>query len=101
MGTAGTGKSYLINMIQGRLNEIAKSNNLQENNMVLAPTGVAAFNIEGSTIHSSLSVPICGKNVDLKGESLKKIQNKLKDIQYFIIDEMSMVRRRFLFIIDL
>ncbi|PKC56152.1 hypothetical protein RhiirA1_429270 [Rhizophagus irregularis] len=31
-----------------------------ENNMVVAPTGVAAFNVEGSTIHSSLSVPICG-----------------------------------------
>ncbi|PKY56793.1 hypothetical protein RhiirA4_411377, partial [Rhizophagus irregularis] len=26
-----------------------------ENNMVVAPTGVAAFNVEGSTIHSSLS----------------------------------------------
>ncbi|EXX70471.1 hypothetical protein RirG_087140 [Rhizophagus irregularis DAOM 197198w] len=31
--------------------------------MVVAPTGVAAFNIEGSTIHSSLSVPICGDAV--------------------------------------
>ncbi|PKC52687.1 hypothetical protein RhiirA1_543429 [Rhizophagus irregularis] len=34
--------------------------------MVVAPTGVAAFNIEGSTIHSSLSVPICGVNVELE-----------------------------------
>ncbi|PKB96074.1 hypothetical protein RhiirA5_367638, partial [Rhizophagus irregularis] len=53
--------------------------------MVVAPTGVAAFNIEGSTIHSSLSVPICGVNVELEGEFLKKLQRKLKYI-YFIID---------------
>jgi hypothetical protein len=57
MSTAGTGKSYIINAIWGRLHEIAKEHNLHDNNMVVAPTGVAAFNIEGSTIHSSLSVP--------------------------------------------
>ena len=64
MGTAGTGKSYLINAIRRRLYEIVKEHNLHENNMVVAPTGVAAFNIEGSTIHSSLSVPICGVNIE-------------------------------------
>jgi hypothetical protein len=83
------------------LKEIAKEYGLHENNMVLAPTGIAAFNIDSSTIHSSLSVPICGTNFELEGESLKKLQNKLKHIQYFIIDEMSMVGRHFLAIIDL
>ncbi|CAB5392065.1 unnamed protein product [Rhizophagus irregularis] len=39
----------------------------------VAPTGVAAFNIEGSIIHSSLSVPKCGVNVELEGEILKKL----------------------------
>ncbi|EXX74719.1 ATP-dependent DNA helicase PIF1-like [Rhizophagus irregularis DAOM 181602=DAOM 197198] len=68
MGTAGTGKSYLINAIRGRLYEIAKKHNLHENNMVVAPTGVAAFNVEGSTIHSSLSVPICGRSIILIGD---------------------------------
>lgn len=68
MGTAETSKSYLINDIRGRLNEIAKEYGLHKNNMVLAPTGVAAFNIEGSTIHSSLSVPIYGTNVEIEGE---------------------------------
>ncbi len=99
MDTAGTRKSYLINTIRGKLDEIAKEHNLHENNTVFAPTGVVAFNIEGRTIHSALSVLIL--NVELEGESLKKFQNKLKYIQYFIIDEMSMVGRRFLAIIDL
>jgi len=80
MDTAGTRKSYLINTIRGKLDEIMKEYNLHENNTVLAPTGVTAFNIEGRTIHLALSVPICGVNVELEGESLKKFQNKLKYI---------------------
>ncbi|POG62790.1 hypothetical protein GLOIN_2v1692646 [Rhizophagus irregularis DAOM 181602=DAOM 197198] len=48
MGTAGTGKSYLINVIQGRLYEIAKEHNLHENNMVVAPTGVAALTLKAA-----------------------------------------------------
>uniref|UniRef100_U9TLC6 Uncharacterized protein n=1 Tax=Rhizophagus irregularis (strain DAOM 181602 / DAOM 197198 / MUCL 43194) TaxID=747089 RepID=U9TLC6_RHIID len=48
----------------------------------VAPTGV---NIEGT-----LSVPIFGVNVELEGESLKRLQRKLKYIEYFII-EMSML----------
>src|SRR5437016_5498131 len=40
MGTAGTGKSYLINLIRKRLHKIAKEHNSHENNcIVLAPTG--------------------------------------------------------------
>ncbi|GBC31310.2 ATP-dependent DNA helicase PIF1-like [Rhizophagus irregularis DAOM 181602=DAOM 197198] len=92
MGTAGTGKSYLINAIRERL---------QQATIVLAPTGVAAFNIQGSTIHSALSIPISGTTYKLAGESLRKLQNKLKDIHYFIVDEMSMVGRLFLALIDL
>ncbi|CAB5392154.1 unnamed protein product [Rhizophagus irregularis] len=44
----------------------------------VAPTGVAAFNIEGSTIHSSLSVPICGVNVELEGEFFEETPKKTK-----------------------
>ena len=75
MGTAGTGKSYLINMIRSRLWEIAKNNdiNAQSPVLVIAPTGVTAFNIHGVTIHSALSIPI-SKNVDLNGDGLKKLQ---------------------------
>ncbi|EXX62825.1 Pif1p [Rhizophagus irregularis DAOM 197198w] len=92
MGTARTGKSYLINAIRERL---------QQTTIVRAPTKVAAFNIQGSTIHSTLSIPITGTTYELEGESLRKLQNKLKDTHYFIIDEMSMVGRRFLALIDL
>ena len=47
-GTAGTGKSYLIHCLRLLL---------QHQVVVAAPTGVAAFNIDGHTLHSLLSLP--------------------------------------------
>src|ERR1051325_1907711 len=69
--------------------------------LVLAPTGVAAFNIRGATIHSALSIPISRNNFDLNGDNLKKLQKKLDGVEYLIIDEKSMVGRRMLALIDL
>ena len=42
--------------------------------LVIAPTGVTAFNINEMTIHSMLSIPIIAKNnFDIKGEWLKQL----------------------------
>src|SRR5439155_1088008 len=103
MGTVGMGKSYLINMIRIHLCEIARSHDVNAESpiVVLALTGVVAFNIHGTTIHSTLSIPVSSKTFDLNGESLKKLQNRLKGISYFIIDEKSMVGHRMLAIIDM
>ena len=65
--------------------------------IVLAPTGVAAFNIHGSTIHSTLSVPINGSDFNIEGEQ----QKRLNGMNYIIIDEKSMLDRRMLSIVDL
>jgi len=58
-GTAGTGKSFLINclklLLRGKL-------------CVCAPTGVASYNIGGSTLHSLFSLPTKGDEI-LKEES--------------------------------
>lgn len=50
-GTAGTGKSYLINCLRLLLRDKVR---------VAAPTGVAAFNVDGHTLHSLLSLPTKG-----------------------------------------
>ena len=47
-GTAGTGKSYLIHCITILLGDHL---------CVAAPTGVAAFNVHGHTLHSLLCLP--------------------------------------------
>ena len=84
-GTAGTGKSYLIKCLRLLLNEQVH---------VAAPTGVAAFNIEGHTLHSLFSLPTKGDFKDLEGERLHKMQQSLANMKYLIIDEMSMVGRK-------
>ena len=57
-GTAGTGKSFLIDAISQRL-ESLQTLASTPNPLVrrLAPTGVAAFNINGQTYHSALGLP--------------------------------------------
>ena len=67
---------------------------------VTAPTGVAAFNIEGHTLHSLFSPPIKGDFKDLQGERLHELQQTLAGMDYLIIDEMSMVGRKFLGQVD-
>ena len=64
-GTAGTGKSYLIHCIRLLF---------QDKVHTVAPTGVAAFNIEGTTIHLLLSLPTRGEFKDLEGEQLNRLQ---------------------------
>ena len=84
-GTAGTGKSYLINYLRLLL---------QNKVRVAGPTGVAAFNVDGHTFHSLLSLPTKGDYKDLTGEHLHQMQQQLLQMEYLIIDEMSMVGRK-------
>ena len=96
MGTAGTEKSYLIRAIQERLQIMAETGQ-NPPVIVLAPTGVAAFNINGVTIHLMLSIPIINdkrdKGLNIDGERLKQLQERLQRVHYVIIDEKSMVGR--------
>ena len=84
-GTAGTGKSYLIHCLRLLL---------QDKVRVVAPTGVAAFNVDGNTLHSLLNLPTKGEFKDLEGEHLNRTQRSLANMEYLIIDEMSMVGRK-------
>ena len=82
-GLAGTGKSYLINAFR---------NLLQGKCTVTATTGEAAYNIKGVTVHSLLKVPIGSQGKkDLTGESLCWLQENVKEIDYIIVDEYSML----------
>ena len=84
-GSAGTGKSYLINCIKEMLGSEC---------ILAAPTGVAAFNIGGQTLHSLLRIPLQKTSFsDVEGPSLRELQERFEDVLYLIIDEMSMVGR--------
>ncbi len=80
-GRAGTGKSTLLQLFR---------NTTRKNTVVLAPTGVAALNVRGQTIHSFFRFP--AKPL-APGDIKKQRRNAIyKKIQVLIIDEISMVR---------
>ncbi len=67
---------------------------------MLTLTGVATFNIHDSTIHLSFSILVSAKTFDLASKNLKRLQSKLNDIYYFVIDKKSMIGHRMLALID-
>ncbi|XP_071965922.1 uncharacterized protein [Antedon mediterranea] len=103
-GGAGTGKSHLVNCIYNEATRILGK--IMENPddlsiLKLAPTGIAAYNIKGQTIHSALSIPI---NISLPyqplgEEKISALRNQLRQLQIVIIDEISMVNQRLLWYI--
>ena len=62
--------------------------------MLIAPTGVAAVNIHGSTVHSELDIPVgrYGKSIPKLSDKMRSsLRNKLSDLRVIVIDEISMV----------
>lgn len=80
-GRAGTGKSTL-------LNHLAWST--EKSLVISAPTGVAALNVGGQTIHSLFRLPI-GVIADHDIEQTVELRKLLNSIDTLVIDEVSMV----------
>ena len=58
-GNAGTGKSFLLNLLYNHLTKLFSYRNPDKVKVLkLAPTGVAAIKINGETFFSALSIPI-------------------------------------------
>jgi ATP-dependent DNA helicase PIF1 len=80
-GKAGTGKSTLLQLFR---------NTTRKKAIFLAPTGIAALNIQGQTIHSFFGFP--PKPIakqDIKPRRAKKLY---QNIEVMVVDEISMVR---------
>ena len=102
-GKAGTGKTTFLRYI---VEKTAKRC------VVLAPTGVAAVNAQGSTIHSFFSLPLCPylpevpelKTEYQMPERLRKLKKEkikiIRTLDLLIIDEISMVRADLLDAVD-
>ncbi|XP_078352432.1 uncharacterized protein LOC144637171 [Oculina patagonica] len=92
LGSAGTGKSYLINTF---------SNLLGNNCILTGTTGMAGYNIQGCTAHSAVQLPVRNyNNNELQGAALQRLQLRLSGKHYLILDEMSMLGQRTLAWLD-
>lgn len=88
-GRAGTGKSTLLRSLK---------KHLAQDLVVLAPTGLAAINVGGQTIHSFFGFPprLIQSN-DIRRSRNGRLMRKL---EYLVIDEVSMVRSDLMWAID-
>lgn len=100
-GKAGTGKSTFLRYV---------CENTKKKHIVLAPTGIAAINAGGNTMHSFFKLPFYPLLPDDPNFSLRKIKSFLKygaekrkiirEVELIIIDEISMVRADIIDFID-
>lgn len=100
-GKAGTGKSTFLRYI---------CEHVKKKHVVLAPTGIAAINAGGSTLHSFFKLPFYPLLPDDPNFSYRKIKDFLKyasshrklikEVELIIIDEISMVRADIIDFID-
>ena len=103
-GKAGTGKTTFLKYV---------TRTTSKRFVVLAPTGVAAINAGGSTIHSFFQLPLCPYLPDVKDlvteyqmpqkyRSLRKERIRIiRTLDLLIIDEISMVRADLLDAVDM
>ena len=63
-----------------------------------APTGVAAININGTTIHSGLGINVGSKLYQLNDQQRAALRNKLSEVKLIIIDKVFMVSSVLFFI---
>jgi len=75
------------------------------NHFIAAPTGVAANNVSGVTLHALLSMP-CYKNMDWMSMNSETqysstLRDRLIDLEFLLIDEVSMCGASFLQYINL
>ncbi|MBX3078578.1 MAG: AAA family ATPase [Cryobacterium sp.] len=89
-GRAGTGKSTLLNHL---------SWNTSKQLVIAAPTGVAALNVGGQTLHSLFRLPI-GVIADHDIEQNAALRKLLNTIDTLVIDEVSMVNADLLDAVD-
>ena len=96
-GPGGVGKPHVIRLMHSdtlKLLRLAGTLQLGDVTVLLtAPTGVAAFNINGMTLHSALLLG-CSKYAGfqpLGHDRLSTLQSKLSKLMLVIIDEVSMV----------
>ncbi len=90
VGCGGTGKSYIINTLISIMRRYTRLNNTFK---VAAPSGGAAYNVGGCTLHWCLNLSVDPEELakDLSTEKQVELSEQLQNILMLIIDERSMI----------
>ena len=99
-GEAGTGKTFTLLKACARVQEMATAAGRSNPVLRAAPTGVAAFNIIGKTLHSLLWLPIKMQKTDLSPGTLQSLQASFASCRFLIVDEKSMIDLKTFSLID-
>ena len=96
-GGAGTGKSTVVHAIfQGLCKLLNTKPGCDPNHqhiLIIAPTGKAAYNIHGTTIHQAFHIP-ANQRIEyrqLSWDNLSTLHKQFHGIQWVLIDEFSIV----------
>ena len=101
-GKAGCGKSAVLKCISKYIRSKAKPNFMK----IGAPTGTAAFLVNGKTLHFLFQLPVnkstASKNKisELKGDQLRSLQKRFENVELLVIDEKSMIGQYMLYMIE-
>ena len=90
-GPAGTGKTIVINTIVALIRTLFQDNDVVQ---VCAPTGTAAFNAGGETLHHLFGNTPNQMNYQphsMGAKKLEKLASKFKNLLCLIIDERSLI----------
>ena len=106
-GNAVCGKSLLMRLIYQSLTKILSYRSIlvdKPKALLMAPTGVATINIDGTTTHTAFNIPVghFGSNLPPLSDKLKSsLRNRLSELKMIIIDEISMVSSNLLLYVHL
>jgi hypothetical protein len=93
MGCGVSGKSFIINTI---ISIVRNMTQLNDTIKVGAPSGAAAHNVQGSTLHRLLGISVSRPEEKITGTALENLQECLKHLLCLIIDEQSMLSSKVL-----
>ena len=88
IGMGGCGKSLIINTIISIVRKMTKTNDTVK---VAAPSGNAAWNVQGCTLHSLLNINVRTPWASMGEESEDSLKRKLLNLLALMVDERSML----------